>query len=133
MAISVWFVFSRSDQPEDGCGLLAHPRFPVWWQAHDIRRSRHLLFGFLDQDLDMIRFRWITQQVALNLVHGELAQQLELFLGLDTLGDDLDIHRMCHRNQRLHDLLVIAVGADIVNEAAIDLEAVYRQGFKIAQ
>ena len=71
--------------------------------------------------------------VTLDLVDFVFAQQLQLFVVLDTLGDDLHAHGMRHRHQRLDDFLVAFVAADIADEAAIDLEAVDRQRLEVAQ
>jgi len=87
----------------------------------------------LNHRLDHLGGDGPAQQVPLNFIDGVVTEQLELVVILNTLSDDPYTHRMRHVDQGLHDLLVVVVAADILDEPAIDLEAIDRQGFQVVQ
>ena len=53
----------------------------------------------------------VADEVALRLVAPEVAQTLELMDGLDTLGDQVEPHRMRHGDDRAHERAVVAASA----------------------
>src|SRR6266403_3957401 len=60
-------------------------------------------------------------------------QELQLGGCLNALGDDLQIQVMTERDDGADDRGVVRVGADVVDERAVDLQRVQREAFQIVQ
>ena len=63
----------------------------------------------------------------------ELAQALELDLALDALGDDLQAERAGDLDDGGDDRRVLVLGADAVDERAVDLDDVEREALQARQ
>src|SRR6185503_21372430 len=64
----------------------------------------------------------LAEVVALHLVASALAQEGLLLGRLDALGDDGQAERLAHRDDGLGDRLVFAVGGQLTDERAVDLQ-----------
>ncbi len=76
--------------------------------------------------IDLVRRNGGAQEVALHLVAPKFAEQDSLFFGFDTFGDDPATERMAHADDRPDDFLVIGIGDDVIDEAAIDFNRMNR-------
>ncbi len=56
-----------------------------------------------------------------------------LGVGLDALGDGLQVQRARHLDDGLHDGAVVGVGVDVAHEGLVDLERVQREALEVAQ
>src|SRR5207302_8168632 len=69
----------------------------------------------------------------LRLLAAVRAQEIELSVGLDTLGCATQAERMRQRDDRLRDRFVVLVLLETMDEALVDLDAMDRQSREIRQ
>src|SRR5579885_1247899 len=77
-----------------------------------------------DQLRDLVGRAGLGEVVALREVTAEDAEQLELLLRLDTLGDRREVERVAELDDRRHDRLVLRPGVELAHERAVDLDDV---------
>lgn len=112
--------------------------------AMELRDSREKweakLVGALRQPLDAARQRRGRiaarhrpgEMKALDRGAADLRQDIGLRLGLDALGDDLEVERHAELDDQLDDRAGPGVAADIVDERLVDLDRVDRIAVDIA-
>src|SRR5687768_7969810 len=67
-----------------------------------------------DEELDEVRSgQRAAEQVALDLVAAEIAQQCQLLLGLHPLGDEAAGHGVTHVDDGTHDLRIVRAGGEV--------------------
>ena len=66
-------------------------------------------------------------EVSLYKIHTDIAKPVEIFLMLDLLGDNLELHRARELDHRRNHLLVDEICLQISRVSAVDLQIVYRQ------
>src|SRR6185312_10429209 len=69
---------------------------------------------------------------SLRRLTAELAQALELLLGLDALGDGVQPETAGDPDDGAHDRRIVRVGCHVANEGAVDLQSIDRQMLQIA-
>jgi hypothetical protein len=62
-----------------------------------------------------------------------IEKELQLFLGLDTLGNDLQPETVPHGQDSAHEAGSFLVGAEIPDEDTIDLEDTERKASEVAE
>jgi len=72
------------------------------------------------------------EEEALDQGDAEPLEQRALLGALDTFGDDVQVQRARHEDDRLHDGAVGRVGVQLADERAVDLDAVDREVAKVA-
>ncbi len=65
--------------------------------------------------------------IALGDIAAEIAQQLELGRGLDSLGGDLQAEPVRHRDDAFDDHRAVARGRHVIDEESVNLELGERQ------
>src|SRR6476661_934187 len=73
------------------------------------------------------------QEVALAELAAQLLEERELLAGLDAFGDHLLGERLPELEDRLHDLVPLAVALHVLDEGAVDLERVDRQAREVGK
>ena len=85
------------------------------------------------QRLDRGGGRRAAERVALHELDAEVAQPARLLARLDALGDDGDVHRARHRDDRAQDVAVALVLGDAVDELAVDLDRLDREALDVVE
>src|SRR5262245_8282936 len=93
----------------------------------DASGHRHLRLLVRQKRRERIARQRAREEVPLRPVAAELAQALELHLALDALGDDLQAQRPRDLHDGGDDRGVLVVGADAVDERAVDFDDVERE------
>src|SRR5688500_14723262 len=77
----------------------------------------------------------LAVEKALDFVAAVAAQEAQLGVGLDALGDHLEVQGMAERDDRLREGPVVGLGAaaDVAHERAVDLERVDRQILEVGK
>ena len=75
----------------------------------------------------------LAEQEALSLMAALRAQAAQLGFGLDAFGGDRDAEAHAEADDRAHDRLRIAIGAEVAHERLVDLDLVERKAAQIAQ
>src|SRR5436190_12903666 len=85
--------------------------------------SFSLSCGALQQRGELIRRHRLPVEEALYLVAAVAFEKMQLRVGLDALGDHLQVQRVSERNDRLREdaVLGLGAGADVAHEGAVDL------------
>src|ERR1700693_3941588 len=93
--------------------------------ARALRRAAFDHFGrALQQQPRLARRECTAQQEPLRMGALMFLQEAELRKGLDTFGDDIDLERLRHGDDRGGDGAIVAVVTEIEDEGAVPLEAV---------
>ncbi|MDZ7684605.1 MAG: hypothetical protein U5O39_06035 [Gammaproteobacteria bacterium] len=62
-----------------------------------------------------------------------MRQHLELFIGFDTFGENLEAKIMPHRDDCTGNLPILVIGGDIFDERAIDFQCIERKALQVRQ
>ena len=73
------------------------------------------------------------QQEALELIAVVIAQESELLLGLDALGDDDELQAPSHRDDGHRDGGVVLVGGEVAHEGLVQLDPVDREALEVVE
>ena len=85
------------------------------------------------QRLDRVGGRRAPERIALHELDAEVAQPARLLARLDALGDDRDVHRAGHRDDRPQDVAVALVLGHAGDELAVDLDRLDREALDVVQ
>lgn len=83
---------------------------------------------------ELIKFRYRqcrAEQIALKCIAALRREQHPLRFGFDTLGDDFQIQRTRHRNDRRYNGGIFAVMKYIGHECLVDFESVNGKAFQV--
>src|SRR4051812_8310659 len=86
-----------------------------------------------EQRLELIGAHRLREEVALGAVAAEVAQRLELVVGLDALGDRPEAEAGGDVDDGAHDRRVVRLLAETVDERAVDLDRVDRHALQARQ
>src|SRR5260221_832862 len=94
-----------------------------------------LSFGAFQELRELLRRHRLAVEEALHLVATVALEKMQLRIGLDALGDHLQVQRMAEGDDgRGEDtVLGLRAAADVAHEGAVDLERVDRQVPKIRE
>src|SRR6266850_4136876 len=87
----------------------------------------------LQERRDFLRWQRLAEQKALQLVAAVGAQELALLDRLDPFGDDFQPQTMAERDDALGDRHVVRIVGYVLDERAVDLDAVDREALQVSQ
>src|SRR4051794_41729764 len=83
-----------------------------------------------EQRLELVRAHRRGEQVALRAMAAEALEGLQLLDGLDALGDRAEAEAVGDVDDRTDDRRVVLLGAEAVDERAVDLDGVDRDALE---